>query len=187
MCCGVGVQLDADGDGNVTIEEWLSYLTAMHGKKEAKNRKSADQWLNQILHTLHAHCKGDKAKAARHDDAREAAEADLPEEERPGNPEIPEEEPDLPTPESLTAHQLEDAGRVYGLVAQRDASLSGDPGLLYKEELVAAHGGEYRKFRKLPCSPDGVVAEGDWVEWLQRRHVRKSRSLLDRRLHVADK
>ena len=49
--------LDADADGQITLEEWLSFLIRNHTAKEAEQERQGDQWVDGVLHTLEENTK----------------------------------------------------------------------------------------------------------------------------------
>ena len=49
---GLFEQLDADADGNVTLEEWVGFCKENHAKKGKRKPEKGDNWLGTMLHTL---------------------------------------------------------------------------------------------------------------------------------------
>jgi len=49
---GLFEELDADADGQITLEEWMKFCETMHGTKEAEKERFGDNWLDGMLHVL---------------------------------------------------------------------------------------------------------------------------------------
>jgi len=64
---------------------------------------------------------------------------------------------------TLGAPLFKEATSVYEMIASQG---SGDQGLMDKEELVLAHGGDMQPFEKLDSSSDGSVTKDDWLGYL---------------------
>jgi len=70
---------------------------------------------------------------------------------------------------SLTLEQAHDCEQTFGLVSR----LIDDDGLVYKEELVRAHGGDYNVFAEMDLDRSGEVTTEEWMRWLHAEHDRK--------------
>jgi hypothetical protein len=51
--------------------------------------------------------------------------------------------------------------------------MSGSDGLLSKDELVAAHGGDFKIFAKLDTDGNGMISQDEFLAYLKSRHAEK--------------
>ena len=61
------------------------------------------------------------------------------------------------------------------VVFKQIAGLEGDPELMSKEELVAAHHGDFKIFSKMDTDADGNVTLDEWHDWRQSMTERNHR------------
>ena len=67
----------------------------------------------------------------------------------------------------LTQEQIEESHRVYRLIAE----MVDKDGVLQKDELVKAHGGDYQIFQSLDADQSGAVSSSEWILWLRTTHA----------------
>jgi len=130
--------MDVEGSGIASIGAWLAYLERVNEEKNKKKSNSGVKWLKNLLTTLEA---GAKEAAAEGELGSAANDVD----------DLGETEAERDARLGPHATQVEYARLVYEEVAL----LGGDGGKLDKEELVEAHGGDFKLFEQainFPCS-----------------------------------
>lgn len=53
--------------------------------------------------------------------------------------------------------------------------MAGEDGTLDKEELIRAHGGDFKIFEAIDADSSNVVSEAEWREWLHKKHEQKGK------------
>ena len=142
-------QIDQEGRGNISLEQWMNWVTAKHAKKRAEKRGSGDAWIAGLLHALEVGC--DKFELAHAQETPEEAAAR-----------------DGPTEQMLNLART---------IHERITAMSGTNGEGMSQEAFArAEAGKMNIFGEISTASRGIVDMATWIEYITTTHSRKRKA-----------